>query len=99
MTKKITAAAFTTLVLAATALQAQDTAPETEAPMAQGHMQNGEMTGMMDMDSMEGMEGMESMMPMMKMMAQMGPMMEACTEMMQTMNGHMKNAEPQADNG
>lgn len=96
MTKKITAAAFTTLVLAATAVQAQETAPETEAPMAQGHMQNGEMAGMMDMDSMEGME---SMMPMMKMMAQMGPLMEACTEMMQTMNGHMKNAEPQADNG
>lgn len=89
MTKNITAAAFTALVLAATALQAQETASETEAPMAQGHMQNGEMAGMMDMDGMEGM------MP----MAQMGPMMEACTEMMQTMNGHMKNAEPQADNG
>lgn len=93
MTKKITAAAFTTLVLAATALQAQETAPEAEAPKTQDQMQTGEMAGKM------GMEGMEGMMPMRQMMAQMGPMMEACTEMMQTMNGHMKYAEPQADNG
>lgn len=93
MTKKITAATLATLILAATAVQAQDTAPKTEAPMAEGQAQNGEKA------EVKGMEGMEGMMPMMKMMAQMGPMMEACTEMMQTMNGQMENAEPQADKG
>ncbi|RKF15335.1 hypothetical protein D6850_10980 [Roseovarius spongiae] len=97
------AAALAGLLLTATVVQAQDAAPETgDMPMAEGHMQSGEMSGAMDMEgmkNMEGMEGMEGMMPMMKMMAQMGPMMEACTEMMQTMNGHMNSAEPEADNG
>lgn len=53
--------------------QAQDTKPETgDMPMAEGH-------------SMKGMEGMT---PMMNMMSEMGPMMEACTEMMQTVTDH-----------
>ena len=47
------------------------------------------------------MEGdMQGMMEMMRMMAQMGPMMEACTEMMQAMANHPDApAMPQTEGG
>ena len=94
ITKKIAAAALAGLLATATAVHAQQAAPETgDMPKGESHMQSGEMAGTSDMDGMQGMGG---MMPMMKMMA---PMMEACTEMMQTMNSHMNAADPEVDNG
>ena len=82
------AAALATAVLT-TAAQAQDATPKAgDMPTNKEHsMKEG------------GMESMEGMMPMMKMMAQMGPMMEACTEMMASMNEDMKTAEPEVDKG
>ncbi len=58
-----------------------------------GNMMNGEMSGM------QGMDGMQGMMPMMQMMMQMGPMMKACTEMMEAMNGSMHETAPSTDKG
>ncbi len=49
-----------------------------------GNMMNGDMSGMM---------------PMMKMMQQMGPMMRACTEMLEAMNGSMDETAPLTDKG
>ena len=47
-----------------------------------------------------GIKVMDGMMPMMRMMQKMGPMMEACTEMMQQMahhqSGHPDSAMPPA---
>lgn len=48
------------------------------------------------MDSQGNMSG---MMPMMQMMQQMGPMMKACTEMMEAMNGSMMETKPSTDKG
>ncbi|MEI4196560.1 hypothetical protein [Roseovarius sp. E0-M6] len=72
------AATFAALIAAPMAFAQDDTAPaQMDGPM----MQDG---GMMGGD----MSGMQNMMGMMKMMEQMGPMMEACTEMMQQMAHH-----------
>lgn len=71
-----TAMAVFAALLATTAF-AQDQEEKAPGQMMQG----GEaMSG----DVTEG--GMQGMMPMMKMMEKMGPMMEACTEMMQAMS-------------
>ncbi len=81
----ILAAALTSAFLA-TSTQAQDATPKAnDMPMnKEQSMKHGDR---------------EDMMPMMKMMAQMGPMMEACTEMMQSMNDHMKAAGSEVDKG
>lgn len=87
-TVKLTTAALTGFMFAASLAQAQEAKPEAgDMPMAKGHHTKGNMA---DMKDMEGMEGMEGMMPMMKMMAEMGPMMENCNKMMQSMNEHME---------
>lgn len=82
------AATFAALVTAPMAFAQDDTAP---APMDGQIMQGGDMMG-------GDMSGMQSMMGMMQMMQQMGPMMEACTEMMQHMAhhqpGHQGDAVP-----
>ena len=84
-TVKLTTAALTGFMFAASLAQAQEAKPEAgDMPMAKGHHMKG------DMADMKGMEGMEGMMPMMKMMAEMGPMMENCNKMMQSMNEHME---------
>lgn len=81
-TVKLTTAALTGFMFAASIAQAQEAKPETgDMPMADSQHMKG------DMADMKGMEG---MMPMMKMMGEMGPMMEACQEMMQSMNEHME---------
>ncbi|WP_050766483.1 hypothetical protein [Roseovarius sp. 217] len=72
------AATFVALIAAPMAFAQDDTAP---APMGGQMMQGG---GMMSGD----MSGMQNMMGMMQTMQQMGPMMEACTEMMQQMAHH-----------
>ena len=90
-TVKLTTAALTGLMFVATIAQAQEAKPETgDMPMADGQHMKG------DMADMKGMEG---MMPMMKMMAEMGPMMEACNEMMQSMNEHMKTPHAEDQKG
>jgi len=66
------------LLAAPMALAKDDTAP---AQMDGQMMQQGDMMG-------GDMSGMRNMMGMMQMMQQMGPMMEACTEMMQQMAHH-----------
>ena len=87
-TAKLTTAALTGFMFAASFAQAQEAKAETgDMPMAEGQHMKGDMA---DMKGMEGMEGMEGMMPMMKMMAEMGPMMENCNKMMQSMNAHME---------
>ena len=84
-TVKLTTAALTGFMFAASLAQAQEAKPEAgDMPMAEGHHMKG------DMADMKGMEGMEGMMPMMKMMAEMGPMTENCNKMMQSMNEHME---------
>lgn len=102
-TMKIAAAALTGLLSLSSIAQAQETKPETgDMPMAEGHSMNGDMSDMKNMEGMKGMDGMkgmEGMMPMMKMMSEMGPMMEACTEMMQTMNDHMTSAHSEDQKG
>ena len=81
-TVKLTTAALTGFMFAASFAQAQEAKAETgDMPMAEGQHMKG------DMADMKGMEG---MMPMMKMMAEMGPMMENCNKMMQSMNEHME---------
>ena len=71
-TVKLTTAALTGFMFAASFAQAQEAKAETgDMPMAEGQHMKGEMA---DMKGMEGMEGMEGMMPMMKMMAEMPPM-------------------------
>ena len=81
-TVKLTTAALTGFMFAASFAQAQEAKAETgDMPMAEGHHMKG------DMADMKGMEG---MMPMMKMMAEMGPMMENCNKMMQSMKAHME---------
>ena len=87
------AAALAAMIAAPTAF-AQDTAAPGD--MKPGESMNGEMTGG-DMSGMQGMEGMQGMMPMMQMMQQMGPMMEACTEMMQAMAAQPHHAVPKND--
>ncbi|WP_340263875.1 hypothetical protein [Sulfitobacter pontiacus] len=87
-TVKLTTAALTGFMFAASLAQAQEAKSEAgDMPMAEGQHMKGDMA---DMKGMEGMEGMEGMMPMMKMMAEMGPMMENCNKMMQSMNEHME---------
>ena len=82
-------AAALTAALLTTAAQAQDATPMADdMPMNKEHS-----------TKEGGMASMEGMMPMMKMMAQMGPMMEACTEMMASMNEDMKTAETAVDKG
>jgi hypothetical protein len=81
-TVKLTTAALTGFMFAASFAQAQEAKSEAgDMPMAEGQHMKG------DMADMKGMEG---MMPMMKMMAEMGPMMENCNKMMQSMNEHME---------
>ncbi|SFE52005.1 hypothetical protein SAMN04488523_10813 [Sulfitobacter brevis] len=82
-------AAALTAALLTTSAQAQDaTSQADDMPMSKEHsMREG------------GMASMDGMMPMLRMMAQMGPMMEACTEMMASMNEDMKTAEPEVDKG
>ena len=58
-----------------------------------GNTMGGEMSGM---EGMKGMEGMESMM---EMMQKMGPMMEACTEMMQAKTDQMQNPDVKPQDG
>jgi len=79
------AATFAALVTAPMAFAQDDTAP---APMDGQIMQGGDMMG-------GDMSGMQSMMGMMQMMQQMGPMMEACTEMMQAMSDHPHQGMPE----
>lgn len=78
-------------MIAAPAAFAQDNAAPGQTMPGQG--MNGDMMG----GDMPGMEGMQGMMQMMQMM---GPMMEACTEMMQQMAhhqpGHPDGATPPA---
>ncbi len=86
MKKTLTAfAVVTTLAASAFAVSAQEQAtPETgEMMQNEGSMQG----GMMDGD----------MMGMMKMMAEMKPMMEACNEMMASMNEKMDGGMMQSD--
>ena len=84
------AAAVATLM--ATGVVAQDNSGSSS------QMMDGEsgMTGNMMNGDMSGMEG---MMPMMKMMQQMGPMMRACTDMMEAMNGSLDETAPSTDKG
>lgn len=85
---KLTTAALTGFMFAASIAQAQEAKPETgDMPMADTQHMKGDMANMKEIDGMKGMEG---MMPMMKMMGEMEPMMEACQEMMQSMNEHME---------
>ena len=81
------AAAVATLL--ATGVVAQDNSGSS------GQMMDGEngMSGNMMQGDMSGM------MPMMQMMQQMGPMMKACTEMMEAMNGSMMETQPSTDKG
>jgi len=72
------ATAIAAMIAAPVALAQDDAAPGQMMPEA--GMQGGMMSG--DMSGMQGMMGM------MQMMQQMGPMMEACTEMMQQMAHH-----------
>ena len=82
---KLTTAALTGFMFAASIAQAQEAKPETgDMPMTGTQHMKGDMANMKEMDGMEGM------MPMMKMMGEMEPMMEACQEMMQSMNEHME---------
>lgn len=92
--KELGIAAGLATVLASVAI-AQD---DTGSP---GQMMDGEsgMTGTMMDGDMSGMESMEGMMSMMKMMRQMGPMMKACTEMMEAMNASMNETPPSSDKG
>lgn len=91
ITTKLASATALALLLAAPVVYARDATPETGDGQSEGgHMQGG---------AMAGMEGMEGMMPMMMKMAQMGPMMEACTEMMEAMNAQMDAPETGNDNG
>ena len=95
--KPIKKIALTSTVMAAflsTAAFAQE-ASGTNDPM-QG--QNG-MSGQMMQGNMSGIQGMEGMMPMMNMMMQMGPMMKACTEMMQAMSDHSETGKPETNEG
>lgn len=78
-------------MMAAPVAFAQDTA----AP--QQTMPNGGMNSDMMGGDMPAMEGMQGMMGMMQMMQKMGPMMEACTEMMQAMAPD--TASPEVDEG
>ena len=78
--------------LLATGVVAQDNSESSSQMMdgessTTGNMMNGDMSGM------------EGMMPMMKMMQEMGPMMKACTEMMEAMNGSMNETAPSTDKG
>ena len=84
------AAAVATLL--ATAVVAQENSG------ASGQMMDGEngMSGNMMQGDMSGMDG---MMPMMRMMQKMGPMMEACTEMMEAMNNSEDETTPSTDKG
>lgn len=84
------AAAVTTLM--ATGVVAQDNTGSS------GQMMDGE-SGMADNMMNGDMSGMQGMMPMMQMMQQMGPMMKACTEMMEAMNGSMDETAPSTDKG
>ena len=87
--KKLSMATAVSALLA-TSVFAQDNTGSS------GQMMDGEngMAGnMMDGD----MSGMDGMMPMMKMMQKMGPMMEACTEMMQAMAAQPHHAVPKND--
>ena len=88
---KLTIAAAVATLLA-TGVAAQDNTDSS------GQMMDGEsgMTGNMMNGDMSGMEG---MMPMMKMMQEMGPMMKACTEMMEKMNDSMDETAPSTDKG
>jgi len=96
-TVKLTTAALTGFMFAASFAQAQEAKPETgDMPMPKGQHMKGDMA---DMKGMKGMEGMEGMMPMMKMMAEMGPMMENCNKMMQSMNEHMETHHPEDQKG
>ena len=63
-----------------------------------GQMMDGEsgMAGNMMNGDMSGMDG---MMPMMRMMQKMGPMMEACTEMMEAMNNSEGETTPSTNKG
>ncbi|MEQ9037172.1 MAG: hypothetical protein RIE24_02330 [Silicimonas sp.] len=89
--KKLSMASAVSTLLA-TGVVAQDNTGSA-AQMMDG--ENGMAGNMMDGD----MSGMQGMMPMMKMMQQMGPMMEACTEMMEAMNGSMDEPAPSTDKG
>lgn len=93
-TVRLTTAALTGFMFAASLAQAQEAKPEIgDMPMAEGHHMKG------DMADMKGMEGMEGMMPMMKMMAEMGPMMETCNEMMQSMKEHIETPHTEDQKG
>jgi len=93
-TVKLTTAALTGFMFAASLAQAQEARPEIgDMPMAEGHHMKGDMADMKDM------EGMEGMVPMMKMMAEMGPMMENCNKMMQSMNEHMETHHSEDQKG
>jgi len=87
--------ATTVAALLATGAIAQDDAGSA------GQMINNEsgMNGNMMNGDAPGMEGMGGMMPMMKMMQQMGPMMKACTEMMQAMTEGVNEAPPSEEEG
>lgn len=94
ITTKLASATALALLLAAPVVHAQDAAPETADGQPEGeHMQGGAMAGM------TGMGGMEGMMPMMKMLKMMAPMMEACTEMMETTNAQMDAPATGHENG
>ncbi|WP_147457588.1 hypothetical protein [Paracoccus alkanivorans] len=54
---------------------------------------------MMKDDRMMDQTDMPGMMGMMRMMDQMGPMMEACTEMMQAMNDRSEPVKPAPQDG
>lgn len=89
--KTLVTAAFLVSALA-TVTQAQESG-ESPGQMMDGR--SGMSGGMMDGD----MSGMQGMMPMMQMMMQMGPMMKACTEMMQAMNSDAQHTPAEADKG
>ena len=91
LSSKLTISAVALAALLTTAAFAQEAGDQAPDQMMQdqnampGNMMNG------------GMDGMQDMMPMMQMMQKMGPMMEACTEMMQAMTKQIESpvAEPQ----
>ncbi|WP_301546288.1 hypothetical protein [Paracoccus saliphilus] len=63
------------------------------------HAQEMKPDDMMQGHGMMGDEGMSGMMGMMQMMDRMGPMMEACTEMMQAMNDKADAEKPTQQDG
>ncbi len=90
--KKLSVAATVTALMVTGAIAQDDTIPSGQMKNTESGMTDDMMNG-----GMSAKQNMDGMMPMMKMMRQMGPMMKACTDMMEAKSGSIDETAPSTD--